>query len=143
MLVSLATPVALLAQPSLASPAGAVGQVSKPKPKVPSPAARHAELLASQEIRLLAADARARSVSVVGLRSEWQRVAICEVGGNWKMVGPVYSGIGFMNSTWNEYGGVVYAPRAGEASEDAQIVIGMRVTRDWVPDQDGCDPGGW
>ena len=35
------------------------------------------------------------------------------------------------------------APLAGRANEDAQIIVGMRVTRNWVPDQYGCDPGGW
>jgi hypothetical protein len=138
MLVSLAVPVVLLTQPTLTPPAGAV---TKAKPA--SPAAHHAEVVAHIEARAIGADARARQVSVAGLRSEWQHVAICEVGGNWRMVGPVYSGIGFRNATWDEYGGVEFAPLAGRASEDAQIIVGMRVTRNWVPDQYGCDPGGW
>ncbi len=82
-------------------------------------------------------------VTVNQLRAEWQHVAICEVGGNWSMQGPVYSGIGFANSTWSEYGGTQFAPLAGEAPRDAQILIGMRVTGGWVPDQNGCSPGGW
>jgi hypothetical protein len=138
MLVSLALPVVLVTQPSLASPAGAVG-----KAKPPSRAVRHAELIANLEARDLIADAHLRRVSVLGLRTEWERVAICEVGGDWSMVGPVYSGIGFRNATWDEYGGVEFAPLAGRATEDEQIVVGMRVTRDRVPDQYGCDPGGW
>lgn len=138
MLVSLAVPVGLLTQPSFAPPAGAVG-----KAKPPAPAAHHAHLLAVFEARAIGADARARRVSVPVLRNEWEHVAICEVGGNWRMVGPVYSGIGFRNATWNEYGGVQFAPLAGRAGEDAQIIVGMRVTRNWVPDQYGCDPGGW
>ncbi len=82
-------------------------------------------------------------VTVNQLRAEWQHVAICEVGGNWSMQGPVYSGIGFANSTWSEYGGTQFAPLAGQAPRDAQILIGMRVTGGWVPDQNGCAPGGW
>ena len=82
-------------------------------------------------------------VTVNQLRAEWQHVAICEVGGNWSMQGPFYSGIGFANSTWLEYGGTRFAPLAGEAPRDAQILIGMRVTGGWVPDQNGCAPGGW
>lgn len=145
MLVSLALPVALLTQPNLTAPAGAV---EKAKPAPPPPrrtptTVRHAALIADIEARAIVADARARRVTVVGLRNEWEHVAICEVGGNWRMVGPVYSGIGFRNETWSAYGGVEFAPLAGEASEDAQIVVGMRVTGNWVPDQDGCDPGGW
>ncbi len=139
MLVSLALPVVLLTQPALSPPAGAVGAVKPP----PRPAVRHAVLIAHVEARAIVADARARRVTVVGLRNEWEHVAICEVGGNWRMIGPVYSGIGFRNATWSEYGGAEFARLAGEASEDAQIVVGMRVTRNWVPDQYGCDPGGW
>ncbi len=140
MLVSLALPVVLLTQPTLASPAGAVGRA---KPPPPRPAARHAQVIAAVESRAIIADAKARRVTVVGLRNQWQHVAICEVGGNWRMVGPVFSGIGFRNDTWRSFGGREFAPLAGEASEDAQIVVGMKVTRNWVPDQDGCDPGGW
>jgi len=91
----------------------------------------------------LYADAVAVGVTVAQLRAEWQRVAVCEVGGNWAMTGPRYSGIGILNTTWYEYGGRRFAPLAGDATRDEQIVIGMRVTRDWVPDQDGCSPTGW
>lgn len=139
MLVSLALPVVLFTQPALAPPAGAVGRAKAP---VKAPAHR-VDLIADIEARAIIADARARRVSVVGLRNEWEHVAVCEVGGNWRMVGPVYSGIGFRNATWSEYGGGEFAPLAGEAPEDAQIVVGMRVTRNRVPDQYGCDPGGW
>jgi len=81
--------------------------------------------------------------TVPELRAEWQHVAICEVGGDWKMVGSWYSGIGFLNSTWTEYGGAKYAPVAGRATRDQQILIGMKVTGGYVPDQNGCSPTGW
>ena len=142
LLVSLALPVVLLTQPTFDPPAGAVVR-AKPAPPPKPVVVRHAALIADVEARAIVADARARRVSVVALRNEWEHVAICEVGGNWRMVGPVYSGIGFRNDTWSSYGGVEFAPLAGEASEDAQIIVGMRVTGNWVPDQDGCDPGGW
>lgn len=89
----------------------------------------------------LAADARSLGVSVPGLRSMWQRVAVCEVAGHWAMVGPIFSGIGFANSTWTSFGGGQFAPLAGQATRDQQIVVGMRVTGGWVPDQAGC--GSW
>ncbi|HEV2427998.1 MAG TPA: transglycosylase family protein [Acidimicrobiales bacterium] len=89
----------------------------------------------------LAADARSLHVSVPALRSMWQRVAVCEVAGHWAMVGPVFSGIGFANSTWTSFGGSQFSPRAGQATRDQQIVVGMRVTGGWVPDQAGC--GSW
>ncbi|MGC1239459.1 MAG: transglycosylase family protein [Acidimicrobiales bacterium] len=144
LLVALATPLALLTSPAFNAPAGAVTR-AKPKPTPPpAPVSRHVmSQIALSEIHALVSDARSRGVGVVTLRAEWQRVAICEVDGNWSMVGPSYSGIGFQNGTWDEYGGTRYAPVAGRAGEDAQIVIGMRVTGGWVPDQTGCDPGGW
>lgn len=140
MLVSLMAPLALLTQPSLTPVAVAVGEA---RPPAPTPAQRHARLVTDYASRAIAADARLHRVSVAGLRNEWEHVALCEVGGNWRMIGPVYSGIGFRNATWNEYGGGLFARLAGLASENEQIVIGMRVTQGWVPDQYGCDPGGW
>lgn len=68
----------------------------------------------------------------------WQKVAICEEGGDWGFVGSEYSGIGFLNTTWDAEGGLAYAPNAGEATEDEQITIGMKITGGWVPDQSGC-----
>jgi Transglycosylase-like domain len=142
-IVALVTPLALLTTPPFSPPASAA---SKPPPK-PTPAPRvirHVvNAVALQETHELVRDARTRGVGVVALRAEWERVAICEVNGNSSMVGPAYSGIGFQNGTWDEYGGTRYAPVAGRAGEDAQIVVGMRVTGGWVPDQYGCDPGGW
>lgn len=87
--------------------------------------------------------ARRYHVTVSQLRNAWQRVAVCEVGGDWSMVGPTYSGIGFATSTWDAYGGLVYAPYAGQAAPAAQIVVAMRVVRGRVPDQAGCSPTGW
>ncbi len=103
----------------------------------PRAAVAHATL-----VELTAVAARTRH-TVPELRAEWQQVAICEVGGDWKMVGSWYSGIGFLNSTWTEYGGTRFAPVAGRATRDQQILIGMRVTGGYVPDQNGCSPTGW
>jgi resuscitation-promoting factor RpfA len=94
-------------------------------------------------VHALIVDAMAERGSVAELRAKWQSVAICEVDGNWSMIGPVYSGIGFLNSTWYQYGGRRFAPVAGEATVDQQILIGMRVTHGWIPDQYGCSPVGW
>lgn len=96
---------------------------------------RDASLAVSRD---LLAEAHSIGVSVPRLRSMWQQVAVCEVGGRWSMVGPVYSGIGFANSTWLSFGGSRFAPVAGRATPDQQIDIAMRVTRGWVPDQYGC-----
>lgn len=122
----------------LSRPAEAI-TVTHPAKSVP----RRAAMVASTPryaLDLVAAD---RGLSPNKLRAEWQRVAFCEVAGNWSMIGPVYSGIGFLNTTWDRFGGREFAPLAGQASRDQQILVGMRVTHGWVPDQDGCSPVGW
>jgi len=97
----------------------------------------------SASTRAFRADAARVGLSEAQLRSGWQSVATCEVGGNWSMIGSKYSGIGFLNTTWHEYGGDRFAPLAGHATETQQIVIAMAVTGGWIPDQSGCSPGGW
>ncbi|HTT60002.1 MAG TPA: transglycosylase family protein [Acidimicrobiales bacterium] len=143
-LVALATPLALLTAPPVTAVAAASARHVNLAPTTRHALARpRVDVVARQEVHALIHDAHVRGVGVTGLRQEWQRVALCEVNGDWSMVGPVYSGIGFLNSTWVAYGGRTYAPVAGRASRDEQIVVGMRVTGGWVPDQYGCDPGGW
>ncbi len=122
----------------LPSPVGAETVRTSPKPVLH----RHVAVPVPH-VSALAAPAAAMHVTIAQLRAEWQRVAICEVGGNWSMTGGKYSGIGFLNATWYQYGGLRYAPFAGEASEDQQILIGMKVTNGWVPDQYGCSRTGW
>jgi hypothetical protein len=132
MLLSLAIPIAAL------TPSAGAATVARP----PKTVVLH-DLVVTAASRALDAEALVRGETVRTLLLEWQRVAICEVNGNWSMTGPVYSGIGFSNATWWQYGGGRFAPLAGEATRDQQILVGMRVTRGQVPDQDGCDPGGW
>jgi hypothetical protein len=109
----------------------------------PAAVLRHEVTLDTDASRALNAEAQGHGVSVPILLAQWQRVAICEVDGNWSMTGPVYSGIGFSNATWHQFGGARFAPLAGEATREQQILIGMRVTHGWVPDQRGCSPTGW
>jgi len=101
------------------------------------------ERLAREAHAALASMARRLHVTPSTLRQQWQHVAQCEVAGNWHMKGPIYSGIGFLNSTWAGYGGKHFAPIAGEATIEEQILVGMHVTGGYVPDQDGCNPTGW
>jgi hypothetical protein len=105
--------------------------------------ARQLVVLSPQKANPIVVTAATSEVTVARLRAMWQRVAICEVGGNWHMVGPYYSGIGFSNTTWNAYGGSRFARLAGQASIDQQILVGMKVTNGYVPDQYGCSPTGW
>jgi hypothetical protein len=58
----------------------------------------------------------------------WDGIARCETGGNWSMRGASYSGgLGFYNGTWNSFGGRQFAPNAGLASREEQIVVAERV----------------
>lgn len=58
----------------------------------------------------------------------WDGIAMCETQGNWKMQGPRFSGgVGFYNGTWNAFGGRQFAPNAGLATREQQIVVAERV----------------
>lgn len=73
---------------------------------------------------------------------EWSRVAQCEQGGNWHVIGSIYSGgLGMTNVNWNIFGGLKYAPNAGLATPAQQILIAMRIQK-YPPDQYGCT-GSW
>lgn len=69
----------------------------------------------------------------------WLKVAICEESGR---NDPTYGYLGILPSTWVYFGGTKYAPLAGGATWQEQVAIAERVQSD-VPDQNGCDPGGW
>ena len=74
-------------------------------------------------------------------RAAWQRVAICEEGGNWQADGPRFSGgLGITRSNWAIYGGLRYAPRGALATPDEQIMVAQRIQSN-APDQHGCH--GW
>ncbi len=122
-----------------AHPAPAPARVVRHIAHPPSPAVVRARAVRRAVVRLAAQ----RRTTLAELLHQWQRVAVCEVNGDWHMVGPVYSGIGFLNSTWAQYGGHQFASVAGRADPLAQVLVGMRVTGGWVPDQFGCQPGGW
>jgi uncharacterized protein YabE (DUF348 family) len=67
----------------------------------------------------------------------WDRIAYCETGGNWGMQGPLYSGgLGFYNGTWDTFGGRDFAPNAGLATREEQIVVAERIRA-------GVGIGGW
>jgi membrane protein involved in colicin uptake len=58
----------------------------------------------------------------------WDAIARCETGGNWRMQGSRFSGgLGFANTTWTGFGGREFAPNAGMASREQQIVVAERV----------------
>jgi hypothetical protein len=69
----------------------------------------------------------------------WDAMARCETGGDWAMTGSRYSGgVGFYNGTWDAWGGREFAPLAGQASREEQIIVANRVaTQGWVSPSGG------
>jgi hypothetical protein len=73
---------------------------------------------------------------------QWTRVAICEEGGNWHVIGSKYSGgLGITNVNWIAYGGLRFASNAGLATPQEQVFIAIRI-QSTPPDQNGCT-GSW
>jgi hypothetical protein len=74
-------------------------------------------------------------------RAAWERVAICEEGGDWTADSGRFSGgLGITRTNWIAYGGGAYAPEGAMASEDEQIMVAERIQSS-APDQSGCH--GW
>jgi resuscitation-promoting factor RpfB len=72
------------------------------------------------------------TIHYYGTRADpmWDRIAACETGGNWGFIGPSFSGgLGFYNGTWDAYGGRKYAPNAGLATREQQILVAMEIQR--------------
>ncbi|EAP97103.1 putative peptidase [Janibacter sp. HTCC2649] len=61
----------------------------------------------------------------------WDRVAICESGGNWSINtgNGYYGGLQFSYSTWKAFGGQTYATTANLASKSQQILIAQKVLK--------------
>jgi len=73
-----------------------------------------------------------------GQRAAWERVAMCEEGGNWQADGPRFSGgLGITRTNWVAYGGLQYASEGAMATEDQQIMVAERIQYT-PPDQYGC-----
>ncbi len=71
-------------------------------------------------------------------RAAWERVAMCEEGGNWAADGPRFSGgLGITRANWYAFGGGAFAPSGAQATEDQQIMVAERIQSS-PPDQQGC-----
>ncbi|GAA3505086.1 hypothetical protein GCM10019016_121990 [Streptomyces prasinosporus] len=68
----------------------------------------------------------------------WDKVAACESTNDWDVNtgNGFYGGLQFTQSTWEEFGGTRYAPRADLATKDQQIAVAEKVL-------DGQGPGAW
>lgn len=72
----------------------------------------------------------------------WDALANCESGGRWNTVDrgtPAYDGgLGILRENWVHYGGLEFAPNAGLASREQQIIVGMRIYAEHGWDAWGC-----
>lgn len=61
--------------------------------------------------------------------SYWDRMAMCETGGNWAHYpyGTWTGGLGIYNQTWRGWGGLEFAPTAGQATREQQIIVANRI----------------
>jgi hypothetical protein len=58
----------------------------------------------------------------------WDAIAACETQGNWAARGSAFSGgLGFANGAWSGFGGLEFAPDAGQATREQQIAVAERI----------------
>ncbi|GAA3374230.1 transglycosylase family protein [Streptomyces racemochromogenes] len=65
----------------------------------------------------------------------WNKVANCESTNNWQINSGngYYGGLQFSQSTWREFGGTAYAPRADLATKAQQIAVAEKVLKGQGP----------
>ncbi|MFE7154225.1 transglycosylase family protein [Streptomyces sp. NPDC057636] len=65
----------------------------------------------------------------------WDKLAECESGGSWSADpgNGYYGGLQFSQETWENYGGLDFAPRADQASRSQQIAVAEKVLADEGP----------
>ncbi len=73
----------------------------------------------------------------------WDALANCETGGKWNTIDPAgaqgyHGGLGIYQPNWVHYGGLQFAPNAGMATREEQIIIGQRIYNDYGWDAWGC-----
>lgn len=74
----------------------------------------------------------------------WDKVAICESGGQWDAVSHngVFGGLSLTQDMWMRYGGLLYAARPDLASRAHQIKVAEKILADLGPDAfPGCELG--
>jgi hypothetical protein len=72
-----------------------------------------------------------RAASRRAASSVWDQLAMCESSGDWhsNTGNGFYGGLQFYQPTWEQFGGLKYAPRADLASPDQQIAVAENVQR--------------
>ncbi|RZB19687.1 hypothetical protein StrepF001_10170 [Streptomyces sp. F001] len=78
---------------------------------------------------LLGITTRAEAVPSIRSGADWDAIAACESGGNWKANtgNGHYGGLQFRQSSWVAAGGLKYAPRADLATREEQIIVAKRL----------------
>jgi len=94
-------------------------------PPPPPPAPAPVEAPAPEPVAVVSAPA-------VSSGSVWDRLAYCEAHGDWTThtANGFSGGLQFADATWRSYGGGAYAPKAWQASREAQIAIAEKVLAD-------------
>ena len=69
------------------------------------------------------------SQALAATTHDWTGVAECESGGDWSINtgNGYYGGLQFGQPTWEDFGGLVYAPRADLATRAEQIAVAEKV----------------
>ncbi|POX57158.1 hypothetical protein C3489_00040 [Streptomyces sp. Ru71] len=72
--------------------------------------------------------------------TDWDAIAACESGGNWKANtgNGYYGGLQFSRSSWVAAGGLKYAPRADLATRREQIKVARRLAAQQGMSAWGC-----
>ncbi len=72
----------------------------------------------------------------------WDELAQCESGGRWDTVDSNANGfdggLGIARSTWRAFGGTEFAPNAGLATREEQIIVAERIYAKYGFDSWGC-----
>ena len=72
----------------------------------------------------------------------WDELAQCESGGRWNTVDggtPAYDGgLGIYRPNWAHYGGLEFAPNAGLATREEQIIVAQRIYDEYGWEPWGC-----
>ncbi|MGW3480414.1 transglycosylase family protein [Streptomyces althioticus] len=86
-------------------------------------------LAAATALGTTAAEAAASASARPG--TDWDAIARCESGGNWKANtgNGHYGGLQFSQSSWVAAGGLKYAPRADLATRKEQIAVAERLAQ--------------
>ncbi|MFF8942063.1 transglycosylase family protein [Streptomyces sp. NPDC014864] len=90
-----------------------------------------AALLSLTTAAALTSGPAATALPSAGLRADWDAIAACESGGNWRAnTGNGYfGGLQFRQSSWVAAGGLRFARRADLATRREQIHVARRLAR--------------